>query len=183
MKTGVRFQFRSLPQEVQDEIVVTNELPCHVFVGYGEWPLRFVEDMVEGPKGSLDASTWLEIEITGMERIPKWLDDVECTFEFIETFYGYVENGLRRNGGAVAEVNTFVSTVHEPFEYLVLSTKGQIIGTGCGSSLYREIKQLYRLIRTRKLKKGHIVERWPVQVPEALVTIGAGPTVHDDESE
>jgi len=189
METNISFRFGDLTPEVQEEIIQTNKLPTFVFVDYKGLHLCF-EDRNYGFHGQrkfLEDDTRLYVVLS--EGITsesfEWLKEVPCSMSMIETFYGYIPNGLFRYGPARAEVSSFDRNLSktewnqasdmdfEVYSYQILATKVIIRGEGLGGNLITAGRKLYRLIRKGQMSERHVIERWPVQVPPALVTIGA----------
>lgn len=187
MRTTLKFHFGDLPQKVQDGIKAENKLPCFVYVVYDGHHLCFANCKPgEGERCYLGQDTLLTIEPSDTTtKLPDWLKSVRCAIACYETFYGYVENGLFRYGNLRAEVNTFPKNIsktkfdqqsdmeYELYRYEVLATKLTISGQDLGATVYNGAIKLYRMIRAGKVTEQCTIERWPVQVPLGLVTIGA----------
>lgn len=189
MFTKIRFRFGDLAPEVREETIQTNELPAFVFVGYHGLHLCFEDrdNGIHGQRKSLDDDTRLYVELH--EGITSenfdWLKKVPCSMSMSETFYGYIPNGLFRYGPAKAEVTSFDRNLSktewdpgsdidfEVYSYQILATKVIIRGEGLGGNLITAGRKLYRMIRKGQMSERHVIEMWPVQVPPALVTIGA----------
>jgi len=171
----LQFLFGQLPESVRCAILENTD-PQYSFVCYKGEHLHF-QDTSEKIIPDDQTPMWLQIYGGVEPRLPSWMVGVEAGIELNDRFFGYLDNGLFRHGAVKATISTQADRVdNTDYNQQVLMTSVEVRGRGESKRLLKQAIVFYRIIRAGKLDDRHVIERWPVGVPEGMdwVVLGKG---------
>ena len=166
MRLGITIDFKDMPADVLQTINSLGSFSAN-HKSLGEWLLIKRENSFEFVTERIDAS------------LPQILHDLPANVTVTNHLYGYIMNGIFRYGTARGQVETWTQTDDTYGSFA--NTNSGIHSEGPSQKAYNDAITLFRLIRARKLKKGHIIEEWPVGLTQNM--IDSSKIYEDEETE